>query len=60
MISMSVCLSVSPRGYLRNDMYDLHQTFGTVGLDLHPAKGTKSAIYDCLVCFALFGIDEEL
>jgi len=47
-VIMSVYLSVYPRGYLRNYTCDLYQIFDA-WLDLPPAKGTKSAIYDCLV-----------
>ena len=59
--SLSVCLSVSPRGYLRNYTCNLYQTF------MHVAYGRgsiffrqrgKSSIYDCLVLDVdfLFGI----
>ena len=52
-VSMSVYLSLSPREYVRNYMFDLYQMFGACclrsWLDLHSPKGPKSTIYDCLI-----------
>jgi len=46
-----LCVSVSPWGYLWNYTCDLHQICGAcclqLWLDLTPANGVKSAIYDC-------------
>ena len=53
-VSLCVSLSVSTRGYLRNYTCDLCRMFAACclwsWLDLRPAKGAKSAIYDCFVC----------
>jgi len=58
-ISISMYLSVSPRGYLPNYKCGRYQIlcacFLRLWLDLSPAKGAKSAIYDCIaeVCYML-------
>jgi len=48
-----ISLSVSKREYLQKCACDLYQILGACCLwlwfDLPPAKGRKSAIYDCLV-----------